>query len=64
MIPETLWADPNEPYDRTVSTVGAQIDLHFTLAHNLPMTISLGYAGGFESGKPDKSEWMLSLKVL
>ena len=59
-----LWADPDESFDRTVSTVGAQIDLHFTLAHRLPMTLSIGYAVGFETDEHSESEWMISLKIL
>ena len=59
-----LWANPGEDGNRTVSTVGIQIDLHFTLAHRLPMTLSVGYAGARESGRRHGSEWMLSLKVL
>ena len=59
-----LWTDPGEPLERTVSSAGMQLDLRFTLAHRLPMTLSVGYARGFESGLPDRDEWMLSLKVL
>jgi hypothetical protein len=59
-----LWANPGKPYERTVSTVGGQLDFQFTLAHRLPMTLSVGYAVGIESGKSNENEWMLSLKVL
>ncbi|MFP6802402.1 MAG: hypothetical protein VCA12_04585 [Pseudomonadales bacterium] len=59
-----LWTDPNNSQSRTLKTVGAQVDLQFNLAHRLPMTLSLGYAVGLESGQPHESEWMLSLKVL
>lgn len=59
-----LWADPGETYSRKVSTAGAQIDLHFTLGHRHPMTLSIGYAISQESGNPHENEWMLSLKVL
>ncbi|HJL60980.1 MAG TPA: hypothetical protein QF517_03415 [Pseudomonadales bacterium] len=60
----SLWADPDGRNDRRVSTTGVQVDLHFTLAHRLPMTLSIGYAVGFESGQDNETEWMLSLKVL
>lgn len=59
-----LWADPDKSWERTVKTAGAQLDLHFTLAHRLPMTLSFGYALGFESGESREREWMVSLKVL
>ncbi len=59
-----LWTDPDKSFERTVSTLGAQVDLHFTMAHRLPMTLSIGYAVGFESGKSDESNWMVSLKIL
>lgn len=60
----SLWTDPGDPFSRTVRTVGGQVDLRFMLGHRLPMTLSVGYARGLESGQPDKDEWMLSLKVL
>jgi hypothetical protein len=59
-----LVADPGDSLERTVTTVGAQLDLSFTLAHRLPMTISLGYAAGYEDGDRRDTEWMASLKIL
>ena len=59
-----LVADPGEPFERTVTTAGMQVDLAFTLAHRLPMTFSLGYAAGFENGDRRDDEWMVSLKIL
>ena len=50
--------------ERTVSSLGAQLDLEFTLAHRLPMTLSVGYAAGYESGDRLSDEWMISLKIL
>jgi hypothetical protein len=41
-----------------------QLDLSFTLLDHLPMTVSLGYAQGFESGEKVDDEWLFSLKVL
>jgi hypothetical protein len=57
-------ADPGDSLERTVTTIGAQLDLSFTLAHRLPMTISLGYAAGYEDGDRRDNEWMASLKIL
>jgi hypothetical protein len=59
-----LVADPGDSLERTVTTIGAQLDLSFTLAHRLPMTISLGYAAGYEDGDRRDNEWMASLKIL
>lgn len=59
-----LVADPGEPFERTVTTAGFQVDFQFTLAHHLPMTFSLGYASGFENGDRRDDEWMVSLKIL
>jgi hypothetical protein len=49
---------------RTVYNAGAQVDLSFTIVHRLPMTLSLGYATGFEDGRKLDDEWMISLKIL
>lgn len=58
---QTNVGDMNE---RTVTTLGTQLDLRFTLAHRLPMTLSLGYAAGYEDGNRLSNEWMISLKIL
>lgn len=59
-----LVTDLNETSERTLTTAGFQIDWMFTLAHRLPMSISVGYAVGFEDGNEIDNEWMLSLKIL
>jgi hypothetical protein len=59
-----LVADPGESFERTVTTMGAQLDLNFTLAHRLPMTFSVGVAAGYEDGERRDDEWMVSLKIL
>ena len=48
----------------TVTTLGFQVDWQFTLAHRLPMTLSIGYAAGFEDGDQHDDEWLASLKIL
>jgi len=51
-------------YKETYGTIGAQVDLHFTIVHRLPMTLSFGYAQGYTDGGKFDSEWMISLKIL
>ena len=41
-----------------------QLDLNFTVLDHLPMTVSFGYAQGFEESEKVDDEWLLSLKVL
>ena len=59
-----LQADPGKAFQRTVTTLGMQLDLNFTLGHRLPMTFSVGYASGREDGERMDDEWMVSLKIL
>ena len=59
-----LRTDIGKATERTVTTLGAQLDLEFTLAHQLPMTFSVGYASGYEHGDRHSDEWMISLKIL
>ena len=51
-------------FEETYETVGAQVDLAFTIVHRLPMTLSFGYAQGYIDGRKWDEEWMLSLKIL
>jgi hypothetical protein len=51
-------------YEETYASLGVQVDLHFTIVHRLPMTLSLGFAQGFLDGKKYDDELMLSLKIL
>jgi len=59
-----LVADPGKRFERTYTSVGFQLDLHFTVVHRLPMTLSAGYAAGFRKGTKLDDEIMLSLKIL
>jgi hypothetical protein len=60
-----LSAEPPDGSERrTVYDAGAQVDLSFTVLNRLNMTLSLGYAAGFEDGSKLDDEWMLSLKIL
>lgn len=49
---------------RSLQTLGVQTDWNFTVAHRLPMTLSLGYARGFEDGETASDEVLLSLKIM
>ena len=59
-----LVTDPGEQFERTTSSAGVQLDLEFTLVHRLPMTLSVGWAAGYEDGNKRDDEWMISLKIL
>ncbi|MBS0412628.1 MAG: hypothetical protein JSR86_22115, partial [Proteobacteria bacterium] len=55
---------PPSGANRTLETVGGQVDLNFTVALRLPMTFSVGVAHGMEGGRPGRNEVMVSLKIL
>ena len=60
-----LTTDPgSSAFERTVSSLGVQLDLNFTVVHRRNMTLSVGYAAGFESGSKLDDEWLVSLKIL
>ena len=44
-------------------SVGGQADLRFSIMHWYELTLSAGYAVGFQGGKKAGTEWMLSLKI-
>jgi hypothetical protein len=49
---------------RSLQTIGFQTDWNFTVAHRLPMVLSLGYAEGFEDGERRGGEVLVSLKIM
>lgn len=59
-----LFANPGGANDRELFTAGVQVDFNFTLAHRLPMTLSAGFASGFESGRRRGDEFLISLKIM
>ncbi len=59
-----LVTEPGGMMERTVYSVGGQVDFNFTLAHRLPMALSVGYATGFESGSNRSDEVLISLKIM
>lgn len=50
-------------FEETYSNFGIQADLHFTIVHRLPMTLSVGFAQGYIDGQRVDDEWMISLKI-
>jgi hypothetical protein len=59
-----LEVEPRSGDRRSLQTLGFQTDWNFTVAHRLPMTLSLGYAEGFEEGESQGSEVLVSLKIM
>ena len=59
-----LYAEPAFGEERSLQTVGVQTDWNFTIAHRLPMVLSLGYAEAFEDGERHGSEVLVSLKIM
>jgi hypothetical protein len=51
-------------FKQTYQSLGFQADLHFTIVHRLPMTLSFGFAQGYIDGHKYDDEIMISLKIL
>jgi hypothetical protein len=60
-----LWSDPrNASTRKAYGSAGGQVDLYFSVLHRYDMTLSVGYAVGFEGSRRAGSEWMISLKIM
>ncbi len=60
-----LWTDQdNAALRKNYATVGAQADMHISILHWYDMTLSAGYAVGYQNNRRAGSEWMISLKIL
>ena len=60
-----LWTDPQSATLRKRwGSVGAQIDLRVSVLHWYDMTLSAGYAVGYEGSRRAGNEWMISLKIM
>jgi hypothetical protein len=60
-----LWTElGNSSLRKNYTSLGAQADLHFSILHWYDMTLSAGYAVGYQSGRRAGSEWMVSLKIM
>jgi hypothetical protein len=65
MFAAILVTDPEKAALRgTDASVGAQIDLRFSVLHWYEMTLSAGFAVGVQEWQHVSHEWMVSLKVL
>jgi hypothetical protein len=65
MFAALLVTDPERASLRgTDASVGAQIDLRFSVLHWYEMTLSAGFAVGVREWQQVSHEWMVSLKVL
>ncbi len=53
----------NASLRKNYESVGGQADFRFSILHWYELTLSAGYAVGFQEGKRAGSEWMLSLKI-
>jgi hypothetical protein len=52
------------PLPHTHVDLGAQSDLHFSVLHWNELTLSLGFAEGFENSRRVGDEFMISLKIM
>jgi hypothetical protein len=60
-----LWTDPGHAALRkNYASVGTQADLHISVLHWYDMTLSVGYAAGYQGSRRANSEWMISLKIM
>jgi hypothetical protein len=59
-----LEANPGQDGHETLEDVGFQLDWNFTVAVRLPMVFSIGDALGFQGGRVNKNEILISLKIL
>ena len=60
-----LWTEPqNASTRKNYASVGAQADLRFSVLHWYGMTLSVGYAAGFQGSQKAGTEWMISLKIM
>jgi hypothetical protein len=65
MFATALWTDPQHAsLQKTYENVGAQVDLRFSVLHWYDMTLSVGFAAGFQGSRSAGTEWMLSLKIM
>jgi len=60
-----LWTEPtSSTLRKSYTSVGTQADLRFTVLHWYDMTLSVGYAVGYQGAQRAGSEWMISLKIM
>ena len=54
----------NSALRKDYASLGGQVDLHFSILHRYDMTLSAGYAVGYQGSQRAGSEWMISLKIM
>jgi len=60
-----LWTDPDRgAREAQLGSIGLQADLGFRILHWYDMTLSAGFAWGFEGREFVGTEFMVSLKLL
>ena len=60
-----MWGDPgNSTLRKRYTSLGGQVDLRFSVLHWSTMTLSAGYAVGYQGSQRVGTEWMLSLKIM
>ena len=60
-----LWTEPtNSSLRKNYTSLGAQGDLRFTVLHRYEMTLSAGFAAGYQGSQKAGTEWMISLKIM
>jgi len=60
-----LRSDPgNSALRKDYASVGGQVDLYFSILHRYDMTLSAGYAVGYQGSQRAGTEWMISLKIM
>jgi hypothetical protein len=60
-----LWTEAADPSLRSrFSSIGAQVDLRFTVLHWYDMALSAGYAVCYRGNRRGGDEWMVSLKIM
>ena len=60
-----LWTEPGYGASgKNYASAGTQADLRFTILHWYEMTLSFGYAVGYQDSRRAGTEWMISLKIM
>jgi hypothetical protein len=60
-----LWTDPGSSAPRkNYGSLGTQIDFGLGFMNRYDMTLSVGYAVGYQGSQRAGSEWMISLKIM
>ena len=60
-----LWSNPgNSAQRQQYTSLGGQVDLRVSILHWYDMTLSAGYAVGYQRSQRIGNEWMISLKIM